>query len=138
MAISRASISLATAFQTGSYGTLGTNLFYGPETAEEASGSGGSPVDAVFVNDYGGPAPSAFCDAGTLSDYCCNVQVLVRGTDYTTTIQKADDMLHYAQTETITNYYSVLSTQSSPQPLGQNSHDHWRFVFNVQMHKVEA
>ncbi|MFA6299721.1 MAG: hypothetical protein WC642_11170 [Nocardioides sp.] len=136
-----AATALAAKYATQYSWTLNTNIFDRPEHVVNAQASPGNAykaVNAVFVVDYGGPAPLPFLDGGTNSDYESAVQVLVRNTDYDTARGTAIDLLHYTQELTMTGYYSVLCSQSVPQQLPSNDFKQFRFVFNVRLRKVEA
>jgi hypothetical protein len=141
MTTTGAATALAAQYVTAGHGTLNTNLFDRPEHVVDAQsplGNAFKAVNGIFCADNPGPAPSPFLDGGVNSDYESAAQVLVRNSDYDLARGKAIDLLHYTQELSLTGYYSVLVSQSSPQQLPSNDFKQFRFVFNVRLRKVEA
>lgn len=137
-----ASHALADGFAALALGTVGVDLMHGPATMldEDTGAPAGSPADCVFINDYPGPAPIPYVNGGLTSVYEYNVQVLVRGADFTTTLLRAHALLHAAQTMDLTaqGFSFCLCNQSAPSPLGRDSAGLFQFSFNVRLSRAEA
>ena len=132
--------TVAAALATLSYGTLGSTIFYGPESVVAASGDKfGSPAECIFVMDAGGPAPAPFLD-GSTSEWEEVVQIIKRGPHNEWEATKADalEMMHSLQRYALTGYYFCLVTQPNPTYLGQTDTGLHRFSFNVRVKRAVA
>ena len=122
---------IATSLATGGYGTVDTDIFVG----EEIPVSTGVPGAAVFVECYGGPAPTPYLGGASAADYWVKyVQVLVRTPASTkaTGRTKARDINAHLQKLALTGYVQCIVLQSEPIRLGLGDDEHYRWTVNVR------
>ena len=129
MTVANPQFDLATHLQTGGHGTVGTSIFAGPVRAS----GGGIPEQAIFVREYGGPAPSMRFNGDSIYEFA--VQVLVRAKRNETAggMVRARAALAACHKATVSGYLWCTASQSSPVLMPQDSVELPTWVFNVRM-----
>lgn len=113
--------------------TLNTNLFVGPVRAHTTDRS--IPVQAAFVNQYGGPPPSRVLGTATELRQP-KVSIIVRSSGYVTGAALARTVFNTLQSATPTTgnaYMDVRALQPEPTFLEQdkNMHLFWSLSFEL-------
>lgn len=119
---------VATELASISAGTVGTDIFAGPEAPALSS----VPAACIFVQEIQGPAPDDIF--GTQSLGHAYVQVIVRGApgDQAGPKNNLRDIIASTTNggmhrRAVTGYVSCRSTQSTPTPLGKDDQERYRF-----------
>jgi hypothetical protein len=130
-------VVIATMLQTAAVGTLGTSIFYGPESPKGT----GIPHLCNFVVCYGGPPPVPYLGGEDFREF--SVQVLTRGNPaaFSAGLSRARSTWVALQRGTIpagqiTEGYvarGALVRESDPVYLGKDDQERPRWVSNVRL-----
>lgn len=130
-------VEIGSLLQNAAVGTVGTNIFYGPERANNYSAI---PADCVFINVTGGRAPINLMQENKSCLWYYDVQVIVRAgiNTYQTGIAKAKTVMKTLNRATVSGYFWCTVQQSYPVYIGLNENMHHRWTVNVILGKEEV